>query len=184
MIILPGFTAAHRNVFCALFIGSAFAVSNASGATPVVQVADAAALQNALNTVPDGGIIGIAAGTYSAPSGGFTIYPDLSGGTRGFTVRAASGASVVLSGGGGSEILNFTTPKLVAFQGLTFANGASSAQYHGGAVSLSASQPIFVPSTFQTNPPKNPSTAGAPIWTAPSTVSFQSRPEERRSGKG
>src|SRR5947207_12911097 len=116
MFFLSLFTVAHRNVFCALFIGSAFAVSNASGATPVVQVADAAALQIALNTVPEGGIIEIAAGTYSAPSGGFTIYPDLSGVTRGFTVRAASGASVVLSGAGGCEILTFTTPILVAFQ--------------------------------------------------------------------
>ena len=164
MIILPGFTAAHRNAFCALLIGSAFAVSNVSGATPVVQVADAAALQNALNTVPEGGIIEIAAGTYNAPSGGFTIYPDLSGGTRGFTVRAASGASVVLSGGGGSEILNFTTPKLVTFQGLTFANGASTAQYHGGAVSLSGVQANFVSCTFQNNAAKNPFTGGGAIW--------------------
>ena len=174
MIILPGFTAAHRNAFCALLIGSAFAVSNVSGATPVVQVADAAALQNALNTVPEGGIIEIAAGTYNAPSGGFTIYPDLSGGTRGFTVRAASGASVVLSGGGGSEILNFTTPKLVTFQGLTFANGASTAQYHGGAVSLSGVQANFVSCTFQNNAAKNPFTGGGAIWIDTSTVSFQS----------
>src|ERR1700704_3432980 len=164
MITFPPFTAANRNVFYALFallIGSAFAASSAFGAATIVRVpADQASLQVALNTVPEGGIIEIAAGTYNAPSGGFTIYPDLNGGTRGFTVRAASGASVVLSGGGGSEILNFTTPKLITFQGLTFANGASTTQYHGGAVSLSGVQANFVSCTFQNNAAKDPITGG------------------------
>src|SRR3981189_1993701 len=114
MRILTPIKPTYRNALCAILIGSALAVSNAFGAATIVRVpADQASLQVALNTVPEGGIIEIAAGTYNAPSGGFTIYPDLNGGTRGFTVRAASGASVVLSGGGGSEILVFTTPKLV-----------------------------------------------------------------------
>src|SRR3981081_3050337 len=123
MISIPLFTTT-RNTFCAILIGSALAVSNAFGAATIVHVpADQPSLQVALNTVPEGGIIEIAAGTYNAPSGGFNIYPDLSGGTRAFTVRAAAGASVVLSGGSSNEILVFTTPKLVTFQGLTFANG-------------------------------------------------------------
>jgi hypothetical protein len=178
MPILSPFTAPNRNVVYALFallIGSAFTVSSAFGAATIVHVpADQASLQVALDMVPDGGIIEIAAGTYNAPSGGFTIYPDLSGGTRGFTVRAASGAAVTLSGGGGSEILNFTTPKLVTFQGLTFANGASTAQYHGGAVSVSGVQANFVSCTFQNNAAKNPYTGGGGIWIDSSTVSFQS----------
>src|SRR6202521_1735565 len=174
MISIPLFTTT-RNAFCAILIGSALAVSNAFGAATIVRVpADQASLQVALDTVPEGGIIEIAAGTYNAPSGGFTIYPDLSGGTRGFTVRAASGASVVLSGGGGSEILNFTTPKLVTFQGLTFANGASTRQFHGGAVSVSGVQANFVSCTFQNNAAKDPGTGGGAIWIDTSTVSFQS----------
>src|SRR2546428_341324 len=94
MIILSPFTTPNRNAFCALLIGSAFTVSSAFGAPTIVRVpADQASLQVALDTVPDGGIIEIAAGTYNAPSGGFTIYPDLSGGTRSFTGRAARGAA-------------------------------------------------------------------------------------------
>ena len=58
----------------------------------IVPVSNASALQQALDQVPDGGIIELAAGTYAAPPGGWTIYPDLSGGSRGFTIRAAAGA--------------------------------------------------------------------------------------------
>ena len=175
MIILPLFTAPNRNALCAILIGSAFAISSAFGAATIVHVpADQASLQVALNTVPEGGIIEIAAGTYNAPSGGFTIYPDLSGGTRGFTVRAASGASVMLSGGGSSEILVFTTPKLVTFQGLTFTNGVSNTQFHGGAVSVSGVQANFVSCIFQNNAAKDRFTGGGAVWIDTSTVSFQS----------
>ena len=76
------------------FIVCLLGAPGAFGATVLHVPADQPSLQVALDTVPDGGIVELAAGTYSAPSGGFTIYPDLDGATRSFTVRAATGATV------------------------------------------------------------------------------------------
>jgi len=53
--------------------------------------------------VSDGGIIELAQGTYSSPSGGFRITNT----GKYFTIRGESGASVTLDGGGGREILRF-----------------------------------------------------------------------------
>ena len=64
---------------------------------------DVANLQTAIDQVPNGGVIEIAAGTYASPSGGFRINNK----HKGFTIRAASGASVVLSGGNSRDILRF-----------------------------------------------------------------------------
>ena len=164
----------RRNVFYAVLIACIFEASSAVGAGTVVRVpADQPSLQVALNTVPDGGVVEIAAGTYAAPSGGFTIYPDQSGGTRSFTVRAATGATVVLSGGGSSRILTFTTPKPVTFERLTFTNGVSTEQYQGGAVSMSHVQASFVSCIFDNNKGNAPTTGGGAVWIDTSTVSFQ-----------
>lgn len=138
-----------------------------------VQVADPAALQAALNTVPDGGVIEIAAGTYTAPAEGFTIYPDRNGETRGFTVRAKAGESVTLSGGNSHEILTLTTPKLVTFERIIFANGVSTTRYHGGAISLSGVQANFAACIFQDNKANDPVTGGGAVWIDSSTVLFQ-----------
>jgi hypothetical protein len=163
-----------RKISCAAFIAFALVASSAFGAGAVVHVpADQASLQVALNTVPDGGVIELAAGTYAAPAGGFTIYPDQSGGTRSFTVRAATGAAVVLSGGGSSRILTFTTPKPVTFERLTFANGVSTEQYQGGAISVSHVQASFVSCIFDKNAGNAPTTGGGAVWIDTSTVSFQ-----------
>ena len=164
----------RRNVFYAVVIAFIFEASSAVGAGTVVRVpADQPSLQVALNTVPDGSVVEIAAGTYAAPSGGFTIYPDQSGGTRSFTVRAATGATVVLSGGGSSRILTFTTPKPVTFERLTFTNGVSTEQYQGGAISVSHVQASFVSCIFDKNAGNAPTTGGGAVWIDTSTVSFQ-----------
>jgi len=160
------------------FIACLLAAPGAFGATVLHVPADQPSIQVALDTVPDGGIIEIAAGTYSAPGpGGFTIYPDLSGGTRSFTVRAAAGATVVLNGNGNSRILTFTTPKPVFFERLTFANGLSTEGYHAGAVSLSHAQASFTQCIFDknaANPTKpNPETGGGAVWIDTSTVAFE-----------
>jgi hypothetical protein len=144
----------------------------ANSAAQVVSVSDSASLQTALNTVPEGGVVELAGGTYSAPAGGWTIYPDHNGGTRGFTVRAAPGASVTLSGNGNSRILTFTTPKLVSFERLTFSNGLSVEDYHG-ALSLAGVQASFVQCTFANNAANPPVTGGGALWIDTSTVSFQ-----------
>src|ERR1700741_5160588 len=113
------------------FVACLLAAPTAFGATVIRVPADQPSLQVALDTVSDGGIVELAAGTYPAPSGGFTIYPDQSGATRSFTVRAATGATVVLTGNNNSRILNFTAPttsKLVTFERLSFSNGVSTEQ--------------------------------------------------------
>ena len=131
-------------------------------------------LQDAMGAVADGGVIELAAGTYNAPAGGWTIFPDLSGGTKSFTIRAANGANVVLNGGGTTEIFTFTTPKPVTFQGLTFANGVSTREFHGGAMSTDHVQATFISCTFQNNAGNAPTTGGGGLWIASSTVLFQS----------
>src|SRR5437763_3246799 len=145
----------------------------ANGLAQLVSVSDSASLQSALNTVPEGGVVELAGGTYSAPAGGWTIYPDLNGGTRGFTLRAAPGAAVVLTGNGNSRILTFTTPKLISFERLTFTDGLSTEEYHGGAISIGSGQASFVQCVFQNNAANPGSTGGGALWMDTSTVSFQ-----------
>lgn len=108
-------------------------------------------LQQAIAAVADGGIIEIAAGTYAAPSGGFTIL----NAQKAFTIRAAAGASVVLDGAG-TNILRFSnsslaTGKPVTFERLTFSGGVSPAGNTGGAVTLVEADATFIGCTFQNN---------------------------------
>jgi predicted outer membrane repeat protein len=159
--------------FLAVFALAAFVIPLPAEGQQVLQVNSAAALQGALDGVADGGIVELAAGTYSAPAGGWTIYPDLSGGTRGFTVRAAAGAAVTLTGNGTNRILTFTTPKPVTFERITFANGLSTEEFHGGAVSVSGVQANFVQCLFQDNVANPATTGGGALWIDSSTVSFQ-----------
>jgi hypothetical protein len=153
-------------------LGGALAVANVNAQT--IQVANSASLQTALNTVPEGGVIEIAGGTYIAPPGGFTIYPGVNGATRGFTVRAKTAGTVTLSGNNSTPILVFTTPKLVTFEGITFANGFSNTEYSGGAVSLGSVQANFLSCIFQNNTANHSVTGGGAVWIDSSTVLFQS----------
>ena len=130
-------------------------------------------MQAALDQVPDGGIIELAAGTYSAPPSGWTIYPDLSGGSRSFTVRAAAGASVTLTGNGTNRILTFTTPKPVTFERLRFADGFSTEEFHAGGVSIAHVQANFIACAFENNVANPPVTGGGAVWIDTSTVVFQ-----------
>jgi len=111
---------------------------------------DQSGLQNAINAVPDGGIIEIESGTYAAPSGGFRI-TNLH---KRFTIKAAPGASVVLSGSGVREILRFMNTDLsqggpVVFQDLTFANGRSNIAGIAGGVTLHHAEATFVNCVFR-----------------------------------
>jgi hypothetical protein len=162
----------------ALFLAlgtSVFSITSASRAQSIIHISPSqGSLQGAMDSVPEGGIIELAAGNYDAPAGGWTIFPDLSGGTKGFTIRAAPGATVVLNGEGTTEILTFTTPRPVTFQGLTFANGVSTREYHSGALSMDHVQATFISCIFQNNAGNAPTTGGGALWIASSTVSFQS----------
>jgi len=114
-----------------VLIAAVLLVPAASWAQQIVRVpADQSSLQDAVAAVPDGGVIEMAAGTYTAPPSGFTIYNT----AKRFTVRAVAGASVVLSGGGSHDIIRFGNPTVAAgrpvtFQGLTFSNGLSTTDF-------------------------------------------------------
>jgi hypothetical protein len=127
--------------------------------------------QEAINSIPDGGIIEFAAGTYNAPPGGFTIY----GGTKGFTMRAAPGATVTLSGHGATDILRFTeSSHVVTFQGLTFADGLTQENFIGGAMTLVNVKAIFLACTFRNNSAGGlGGTGGGGLWINAAVVSFK-----------
>src|SRR2546423_1008239 len=152
----------------------AFVIPRQANGQQVLHVNSASALQPALDGVVDGGIIELAAGTYAAPAGGWTIYPDLNGGSRGFTVRAAAGASVTLTGNGANRILTFTTPKPVTFERIAFRDGFSTEEFHAGGVSISHVEVSFIACVFENNVANPPVTGGGAVWIDTSTVLFQS----------
>lgn len=122
---------------------------------------DVGDLQAALQQVPDGGVIELAAGVYPAPPNGFRITNP----RRGFTVRAAAGAQVVLDGEGERPILRFTNTDpaqggRIFFRGLTFRGGASEIEKVAGAVTLVAADAAFVGCDFEDNGSAAPTTGG------------------------
>jgi predicted outer membrane repeat protein len=134
---------------------------------------DRSTLQDAIVAVHEGGIIEMAAGNYTAPSGGFTIY-DMA---KGFTIRAGAGGAVVLSGGGTRDIIRFGNPSVAAgrpvtFQGLTFSNGLSTTDFIGGVFTVTHAEAIFVSCTFENNA-ATPAASSGVLWLYDAVVSFQ-----------
>jgi predicted outer membrane repeat protein len=130
-------------------------------------------LQAAIAAVPDGGIIEMAAGTYLAPAGGFVI----SNQAKRFTIRAAAGATVVLSGGGTRDILRFSnsspaTGRPVIFERLTFSGGVSTTDFLGGAATLANADATFLSCAFQNNAANPSLTGGGALWIDSSRVFF------------
>jgi hypothetical protein len=162
-----------RKTVYVVLSANVFAFAALSQAQSIINLTPGQSLQDAMGSVADGGVIELADGTYNAPAGGWTIFPDLSGGSKSFTIRAATGANVVLNGGGTTEIFTFTTPKPVTFQGLTFANGVSTREFHGGAMSTDHVQATFIACVFDSNAANPATTGGGGLWLASSTVSFQ-----------
>lgn len=146
----------------------------APSGTAVIHVpGDVSDLQTAINLIPEGGIIEISAGSYPAPVGGFQIN-DLA---KGFTMRAAGGATVVLDGGGSHDILRFINTSVingrpVVFEGLTFAHGRSTTEGAAGGVTMHYAQATFVGCTFQDNAGNQPSTGGGGASIALSSTAF------------
>ncbi|MEO8601337.1 MAG: hypothetical protein ABI629_02050 [bacterium] len=131
----------------------------AAAGNVILVPSEVATLQGAIGQVVDGGIIELAAGTYSAPSGGFAIN-DLG---KAFTIRAASGATVTLDGGGTRDIVRFINSSLgagrpVTFQNLIFNNGRTNTDGSGAGLSVHRAQATFVGCTFQNN--RNDSNTG------------------------
>jgi hypothetical protein len=113
---------------------------------------DAATLQAAVSIANNGDIIELAAGTYTAPAGGW-IFNDLG---KGFTIRATSGTTVTLSGGGVRSILHQINSTLsngrpIFYQDLIFANGYSMTNGIAGGVTLEQAEATFINCVFQNN---------------------------------
>lgn len=123
---------------------------------------DAKNLQLAFTRVADGGVIEMAAGTYATPPQGFSF----GNARKGFTVRAAAGALVVLDGGGTRQLLRYTNSdrargKLVTFERLTFHNGFSSAVNRAGGITLTRAEALFRQCVFTDNRAVGPTGGGA-----------------------
>ncbi len=136
-----------------------------ASAAPTVRVpGDARDLQRAIGLVADGGVIELAGGTYAPPPRGFEI-ANL---RKGFTIRAAAGATVVLDGAGTSQLLRFENGrrergKLVTFEGITFRSGYTVAEGYSGGVTLSAAEARFVRCVFQGNHASGRTTGGGAV---------------------
>lgn len=107
-------------------------------------------LQQAINTVADGGVIEVAAGTYATPPRGYAIENE----KKGFTIRAVG--AVAFDGGGANLLLRYENGKrdrgkLVTFEGISFRNGASVTEGYAGGVTLSAAEASFVRCAFEDN---------------------------------
>lgn len=139
------------------------AASGAAQGQALIQVPSQGTLQQAIGNVTDGGVIQIASGTYTAPAGGFVIANQ----TKRFTVRAAAGANVVLTGGGGI-VLYFNNAvaangRPVTFEGLTFSGGVSANDSFGGAVTMVRAEATFLGCTFQNNAATTANSGGGAI---------------------
>jgi hypothetical protein len=76
-----------RKALCLALSGGVFAITAASHAQSSTNVSpDQGSLQSAIGRVPEGGVIELRAGTYDAPAGGSTIFPDLNAGGTGVGV--------------------------------------------------------------------------------------------------
>ncbi len=148
-------------------------ICHSAFAQDFIQVpADVADLQTAIYQVNDGGIIEITT-NLSAPAGGFVL-SDLN---KGFTIRAATGMSVVLSGNGATNILRSdntsheSTGPLV-FQNLSFENGYSNTAGISAGVMLDRAQATFVGCDFRDNVSETGVVGGATYVGDESTVLF------------
>ena len=160
----------RTGLFAALF----FLPSILHAAALVRVPADRSNLQDAIAAVDNGGVIEMAAGTYLAPSGGFTVLDY----GKGFTIRAASGATVILSGGNATDIIRIAnSPGAVAhtfiFDRLIFSGGASGTNFIGGAMTLVRNNAIFTSCVFQNNTANSPMTGGGALWFETASVSFR-----------
>ena len=131
-------------------------------------------LQTAIAAVPDGGIIEIATGTYTAPVGGFTLY-DI---PKAMTIRASAGAQVTLSGEGTHDIIRFANSdisagRLVTFERITFSNGRTITDFLGGALTIVNAKAVFKDCTFQDNLGNAPFSGGGAQWINESEVYFE-----------
>jgi predicted outer membrane repeat protein len=126
-------------------------------------------LQAAFLAVPDGGVIELAAGTYTAPAGGHR----LNNIGKGFTVRPAGGGPVVLSGNNQTDILRFQNTSFgasgpIVFEDLTIERGRSSTAGIAAGITVYEAEVSFVRCLFRLNV-STASTVGGALYLAESS---------------
>ena len=142
---------------------AALATPAAHAATSLVRVPqDAPTLDAAISRVADGGVVELASGAYATPGNGFSIR-NLG---KGFTVRAAAGASVSFDGGGSRRLITFINSnrsrgKRVTFERITFSNGFADHANESGGVTLSKAEAVFRQCVFSGNRAVGPTGGGA-----------------------
>ena len=76
-----------RKALCLALSGGVFAITAASHAQSITNISpNQGSLQSAIGSVPEGGVIELAVVIYDAPTGGWTISPDLNAGGTGVGV--------------------------------------------------------------------------------------------------
>ncbi len=153
------------------------ALPRVAAAQPVIFVPGThGTLQAAINSIDsapeDGTIIEIANGTYD-----FGTFVTISNKPYRFTVRAAAGATVRLSGGGSHDILRFlngsqATGRPVTFERLIFENGFSAIDGVAGAILMSHAEATFVSCTFRNNVANPANQGGAGVYLSGSRAHF------------
>lgn len=141
-----------------------FLLATPATAQTITRVSTPAALQSAINSVTAGGIIEMAAGTYNV-----TSMISIDGRPR-FTIRAAIGASVTLSGGGVRQIMNINNSS-VTLERLVFKDGVGSTSPTAGGVFVVNSAATIVGCSFLNNGRSNNGGAGG-AFIYQSTVFF------------
>src|SRR5258706_10930247 len=133
-----------RRLSLALALAVSCRVSPLLAANNLVRVPqNAATLDAAIQTVSDGGVIEMSAGTYPTPASGFSIKN--ANARKSFVIRAAAGAAVALDGSGSRSLVRIVSngSKLVVFQGITFQNGFTTDGSFAGGGNFSRAQAQF-----------------------------------------
>jgi hypothetical protein len=130
-------------------------------------------IQNAINLIPNGGIIELSGGTYPAPDGGFRV----SNLGKGFTIRSADGQEAIFDGGGSREIFrlmntDISKGKPVIFEGITFQSGYSTDPAIAGGATMYHAQATFINCTFKNNSADSKGEGGGTLVALESTVHF------------
>jgi len=136
-------------------------------AVQIVHVpSDAPTLSVAFQMVPDGGVIEVAAGTYSAPAGGF----QLNNTGKGFTIRPDGTGEVAITGNGQNEIIRFQSTAFGAsgplvFEDLIFENGETSQDGIAAGITVYEGEVTFVRCIFRGHA-STASTVGGALYLA------------------
>jgi len=134
---------------------------------------DVGDLQNAIYQISDGGVIELAAGIYIPPHNGWRMN-DLH---KGFTIRAAEGATVTFDGLGTRDIIRFQNSAVsnggpVTFERIVFANGYTKTEGTAAGLTLYNAEATFVDCVFRDNNAKVNTTVGGAVYVAENSRVF------------